>query len=518
MIGSELLVQAAISAGIEVCFANAGTTEMPIVTALDRIPGIRAVLGLFEGVCTGAADGYGRMAGKPAMTLLHLGPGFANGIANLHNARRAHTPVLNIVGDHATWHRGADAPLTMDIETLVGTVSGWQRSVGSIETIVRDIEEAIAAARKGQVASLIVPQDIQWSKGLDVSGGLTFSGFDPVDQESIESAARLMRATTPTALILGRQSLRRHGLEAAARIRAVLECDLLCETFPAYMERGAGFPLVQRIPYFPEQAIALLSKYRAVVLAGAREPVAFFGYKGKPSYFLTDDQPRVHIGTGGQDAGEALEHLADALGAPPAARGAKGIYADLDLPDLPQGDITPEKACAVLTAVQPENAVIVEEAVTTGFGYGFSPSTAAPHSYITITGGSIGQGIPCAAGAALACPGRRVINLQADGSAMYTLQGLWTQTRQGLDVTTLICNNKSYHILQVELERDGMTSLGSNTLALTSLDNPAIKWRNLSEGLGVPAVTAWDCETLAKELRRSLDRPGPFLIEMMLRT
>src|SRR5512135_166615 len=157
MNGANLLVKTAIRMGIEVCFANAGTTEMPIVVALDSTPGIKASLGLFEGVCTGAADGYGRMLDKPAMTLLHLGPGLANGIANLHNARRARSPVLNVVGEHATWHRPTDPPLAMEIEGLAKTVSGWRRTTSSPAEIALDLASAVTATRVGQVATLIVP-------------------------------------------------------------------------------------------------------------------------------------------------------------------------------------------------------------------------------------------------------------------------------------------------------------------------------------------------------------------------
>jgi acetolactate synthase-1/2/3 large subunit len=316
MNGSELLVKTAMAAGIELCFSNPGTTELPIVEAFDAVPGIRAILGLFEGVCTGAADGYGRVTGKPALTLLHLGPGLANGVANLNNARRAHTPVLNLIGEHASWHRPADSPITMDIESLAGTVSGWVRANKSVEEISQDTADGIAAALCGQVSSLIVPHDYQAMECHDETIRMPQFSFDSVDEDSIEVAARLLRSDVKSALIVGGRALRKRGLQAAARIKAVAGCDLLVETFPAYLERGAGLPALKRIPYLPEQATALLSPYQAVILADAREPVVFFGYKGMGSYFLTESQQKAHISTRSQNAEEALEHLADALDAP----------------------------------------------------------------------------------------------------------------------------------------------------------------------------------------------------------
>ena len=279
MNGAELIVKTALTAGIEICFSNSGTTEMPLVTALDSVPGIRAVLGLFEGVCSGAADGYGRMLDKPAMTLLHLGPGLSNGLANFHNANRAHTPVFNVIGEHASWHRAADAPLTMDIEALARTVSKWVHTCESPGTLSRDTANAIAAAMRGQVSTLIVPQDYQWTECDDETASLPHFSFDAVEQTSIDRAAALLRTQEKTLLFLGGKALRKSGLQAAARIKAATGCDLLSETFFTRMERGVGIPPVDRLPYFPEHAIAVLSKYPVVVLAGAKEPVAFFGTK-----------------------------------------------------------------------------------------------------------------------------------------------------------------------------------------------------------------------------------------------
>jgi acetolactate synthase I/II/III large subunit len=516
MNGAELLVRTAIGVGVEVCFANPGTTELPIVAALDRAPGIRAFLGLFEGVCTGAADGYGRMLDKPAMVLLHLGPGFANGIANLHNARRAKSPVLNVVGEHATWHRDADPPLAMDIESLARTVSGWWRTSKSALDIPSDIAGAVTATRLGQVATLIVPHDYQLAECDRHKGKELGSPFDPLEPSSIESAASRLRTFHRVALMLGGRALREPGLKAAARIRKRIGSDLLAPTLPGYMERGPGLPIVERLPYFPEQAVDMISRYEVVLFAGAPEPVTFFGYPGVRSRILSDEQERIILCTDRQNVVEALECLADALGAPSHPTVDDHLLRKPKRPEIPGGELTAEKACLTLAAMQPENSIIVDEAVTTGFFY-FSPPFALPaYSVMTVSGGSIGQGIPCATGAAIACPDRPVIDLQADGSALYTVQALWTQAREGLNVTTLICSNRSYRILQMELSRSGIAPNGPNAQALTELTKPPIDWVRIAEGFGVPGVTVSTAEDLTRELNKALTEPGPHLIEMLL--
>ena len=516
MQAAELLIRVAIEKGVEICFANAGTTELPIVMALDRTPGIRCVLGLFEGICTGAADGYGRMLDKPAMTLLHLGPGLANGIANLHNARRAKSPVLNVIGEHATWHRDADPPLAMDIESLARTVSGWWRTTKSPQDISRDFAEALGAARLGQVATLIVPHDYQLTECDGCQAEVPGVSFDPADRNLVEMAAERLRTSPKAALLLGGRALRKPGLDAAARIKRATGCDLFAPTLFGYMERGAGLPFVERIPYFPEQATAMLSKYESIVLAGATEPVTFFGYPGIQGRILNNQQERIPLCADQQDVVEVLESLADALGGPRRISPDDFVFTKPSQPALPSGELTPEKACLTLAALQPDSAIVIDESVTMGSIY-FSATTGVHlHSLLGVPGGSIGQGIPCATGAAIACPTRPVINLEADGSAMYTIQALWTQAREELNVTTLICSNQSYRILQVELARDGVTSLGPNVEALTELKKPAIDWVKIAQGFGIPGVRVNTVEDLARELGRALAEPGPHLIEMLL--
>jgi acetolactate synthase-1/2/3 large subunit len=516
MTGAETLVKTLIKSGVEVCFANAGTTEIPILSAFDSVPGIRTVLGLFEGVCTGAADGYGRVLDKPAMALLHHGPGFANGIANLHNARRAGTPLLNIIGDHASWHRIADAPLTMDIESLSGTVSGWVKTSKSADTLSKDISEALSAAMSGQISSLIVPHDFQISQCAYEEISAPDYRFDPVDNGAVEEAVRSLRECRKVAIILGGRALRRNGLMSAARIKAATGCMLFAETFPGYMERGSGLPDVARIPYFPEGAIELLSEYETVILAGVKEPVTFFGYKGIRGFILSDHQRKLSIAKSKENVLEALECLADAVSVKCESYAVKNVLSKPNRPEFPMGSLTPYAACSVLAAMQPEGAVIVDEGLTTVLPY-YSITSGLPFfSITTVTGGAIGYGMPCATGAAIACPDRPVIDFQADGSAMYTLQALWTQARESLNVTTLICSNRSYNILKMELLRAGITSPGAKACSLINFDNPPIDWVKVSSGFGVPGVSVDTAEDLAKELGKALAEPGPHLIEMVL--
>ncbi len=513
--GARSLLQTAASAGVDLCLANPGTTEMPLVAALDQVPEIRSVLGLFEGVCTGAADGYARMTRRPALTLLHLGPGFANGIANLHNARRARSPVVNLIGDHASWHLEHDAPLTSDIQSLAIPVSGWIRTAHSSKHLANDVAEAIAASvtPPGQVASLILPVDHQWGEGAGLAAVQTPPDPSGPDAEAVERAARRLRAAGRSVLLLGADALGERAQRAAARVAAAVggECQLYAETFPARWERGAGLPAPLRLPYFPEQAIEALAGADVVVLAGADEPVAFFGYEGQPSR-LAPEQSIATLCRPDQDASRALEALAIAVDAPPGT----GVLTEPSLPPPPTGPIDPAKAAMVLARCLPEDAIVVDEAATSGLAFYASSAGAPRHTLLSLTGGAIGQGLPCATGAALACPDRPVIAFQADGSGQYTVQSLWTQAREGLDVTTLLCSNRSYRILQVELARSGVAEPGPRAAALTDLTHPEIDWVSIARGYGVRARRIETAEELADALPRALAEPGPELLELIL--
>jgi acetolactate synthase-1/2/3 large subunit len=516
MNGAELLLRTAVNAGIEFCFANAGTTELPLVAAFDSVPGIHPVMALFEGVCTGGADGYGRIKEKPAMALLHLGPGFANGIANLHNARRARTPVINVIGQHTTWHIDADAPLTMDVESLAKTVSAWTITNCSAESLSGDFADAYAASMSGKIASLIVPNDHLWAEVEGVINAPPPLRYDSLDLYTIESAADRLRAGEKTALMIGGKALRGQGLLTAGRIRAITGCDLLTETFPGFVERGSGLPDIMRVPYFPEPALALLSQYETIILADVQEPVTFFGYPGIDSYLLKKDQQKLSICSGRQSIVEVLGCLEDILKTIIPVKDWRRNSPQSAKRQLPHGALTAETACQVLAALQPEGAIIVDEGITSAIPYYPLTAGAPPHSVLTIAGGSIGYGMPCAVGAALASPDRLVINLQADGSAMYTIQALWTEAREGLNVKTLICSNRGYNILRVEFQRAGIADPGPKALSLANIDQPRLDWVSISSGMGVPAKSVNTVESLVKELTRTLAEPGPSLIEMVL--
>ncbi len=513
--GAASLLETAVAAGIEVCFANPGTTEMPIVAALDRGTELRVVLGLFEGVCTGAADGWGRMTGRPAATLLHLGPGFANGIANLHNARRARTPIVNWIGDQATRHLPFDAPLTSDIVALTGNV-GWTRTVHTAGEMAEASLAAIEACLgpPGRVASLIIPADCQWEPGPEPLSVKPSAALREASGSAIEEAARALRAGRG-GILLGGTALTEAGLRAAARVAAAIGCGVWIETFPARMECGRHLPRTAALPYFPEDAVAALADVASLVLAGARDPVAFFAYPDQPSRFRPEGAALCALADpdAGIDAARALEALADELDAPAADTSTRVPPAFA----ATGGPLTPDDLCRTLAAFTPERAIVVNEATTTGLTWNAVHAwNAAPHTMFFSTGGAIGQGLPNALGAAIACPDRRVIAFQADGSGLYTLQALWSMARENVDVTVLICANRRYQILQVELARAGVAEPGPKGKALTDLTHPEIDWTALARGFGMPASRVQTDRELADALQRSFATQGPSLIEAVL--
>ena len=513
MNGAESLVRTLVASGIDTCFANPGTSEMHFVAALDAVPGIRCVLCLFEGGATGAADGYARIAEKPATTLLHLGPGLGNGIANLHNARRARSPVVNIVGEHATHHLQHDAPLTSDIEGLARPVSHWVRTSRSARTVAADAAEAVAVARTppGRVATLILPADTAWDEAEGPAAPLPLLAAPRVLDETVARAASALRAGEAT-LLIGGAALRAKGLELAGRIAAATGARLLAPGSNARVERGAGRVAVERVPYPVDIALTRLAESRRFVLLGATSPVAFFAYPGKPSRLTPEGAEIVALARPEDDIIDALERLVDAVG----ARNARPLVEKRAEPVLPKGALTPESIGAVLGALIPEGAIICDESVTTGRGFFRPTAGAAPHDWMQLTGGAIGEGIPLATGAAVAAPGRKVINLQADGSGMYTLQCLWTQARERLDVVTLVWANRSYAILKGELANVGAKNVGRTALDMLSLDDPALDWVSLARGMGIEGARVETAEALANLLRAAIGRRGPFLIEVAL--
>jgi len=511
MNGAHALLRTLVANGVDTCFTNPGTSEMHFVAALDDVPEMRPVLALFEGVATGAADGYGRMAGRPAATLLHLGPGLGNGLANLHNARRARTPIVNIVGDHATYHQVLDAPLASDIVGVARNVSRWVRESQGPETVGTDATEAINEARRGGVATLILPADASWSEGAEPGPEATAHVAFPAFADEVELAAKALRSGEPTALLLGGKALRERGLLAAARIEQATGAKLLCETFPARLERGAGLPAVERVGYLAEFAVAQMQGLRHLVLVDAKEPVSFFAYPNLPSELAPEGCEIRDLVADGVLAGPALEARAAALGAPAGG----GVRQPTARPERPSGPLNPETIAQAVGALLPEGAIVSDEANTAGLFLSGATAGAPRHDWLTLTGGAIGQGMPAATGAAVACPDRKVLNLQADGSAMYTLQSLWTQARENLDVTTVIFDNRSYAILSLELSRVGARTDG-NAADLFDLSRPPLDFVSLARGMGVDAARAETADDLVQALERALGEPGPHLIDAIL--
>jgi len=512
--GAQALMRTLVGAGVDVCFANPGTSEMHFVAALDDVPEMRGVLCLFEGVVTGAADGYGRMAGRPAATLLHLGPGLGNGIANLHNARRARTPVVNVIGDHALGHRRYDAPLQSDIESLARPVSAWYRSSADVASLSADAAQAVAAAcgAPSGVATLVVPADLSWSEGAEVASARSPAAPAAVAADTVEAVAKQLSTGEETVILLGGTAMRERGLLAGGRVAVASGARLLAETFPAVLERGAGVPAIERLAYLGEMVEDQLRGVRHIVLVDTGAPVAFFAYPGRPGS-LVPDGCTVHVlAAAGDDAPGALESLADELGAPTGSAPVQ----DASRPDRPTGALTAVSAAAAIGALLPEGAVVSDEANTSGFFLPAATAGAPRHDWMSLTGGAIGQGMPLATGAAVACPGRRVLSLEADGSAMYTLQSLWTQARESLDVTTVVFSNGSYAILELELMRVGAEASGPLARGMLDLENPSLDFVALARGMGVPATRATTAEEFADQLEASLATPGPSLVEAMI--
>ena len=513
MNGAQALIRTLVGAGVDVCFANPGTSEMHFVAALDDVPEMRGVLTLFEGVATGAADGYARMAGRPAATLLHLGPGMGNGLANLHNARRGRTPVVNVVGDHARSHKRLDAPLESDIDAVAGSFSTWVRRSLSPSDVGADAADAVAAALRppGGIATLVLPADVSWEDGAAVAPPVPVHPAPHPSQAAVEEAAAALGSGEPTVLFLGGDAVREAGQLLAARIVAASGARLVVETFPARMPRGAGLPDLPKLPYPPEMAIAALAGTKHLVLVGAPAPVHFFGYPGVPGTPVPEDC-RVHVlSAPGEDGVAGLEALADLLG-----DGVEVPLLEASRPELPTGELTARTLSAVVAALLPEDAVLVDEAITSGVGLAELTSGAPRHDWLSLTGGAIGGGLPMAAGAAIACPGRPVIGIEADGSAMYTISALWTYAREQLDITTVVCDNGSYAILEHELSRVGAAGDGKRAAQLLDLGGPDLDFVALATGMGVPATRATTAEELADQLGRALAEPGPHLIAAVL--
>jgi acetolactate synthase I/II/III large subunit len=512
MNGAESLVETLVAGGMEVCFANPGTSEMHLVAALDRQKQIRCVLGLFEGVVTAAADGYARMVGKPACTLLHLGPGLANGLANLHNARRAHVAIINLVGQHAISHLAKDTPLNSDIEAIASPYANWFRTSQSVSEVGRDAAEALVASctPPGQIATLIVPASVAWEVGGKIAAIPRLPTAPLPAPENIDRAAMMLRSGRRTAILLSGTALYGRGLDAAGRIAVATNAKLLVPyPFPR-LERGAGRPAVDRVPYVPQQAIELLKEFRQLIQVGSAAPLAYFASPGRDSV-LTAPNCEIHTLTKPEEDGAgALEALLSNWNLSPS----QVLVEKVSRPSLPSGEITPEGVAAAIAALLPENAIVVDESMTSGRGIMSAARGAPPHDWLANTGGSIGIALPLAVGAAVACNTRPVLCLSADGSGMYTLQALWTMAREGLNITTVIFANRAYSVLNREFSNLGIGEPGAKASSLFDIGRPDLDWVSLAKGMGVPAERVISLDEFSRILRTSFDSSGPKLIEV----
>ncbi len=512
--GAESIVATLVESGVEVCLANPGTSEMHFVSALDRIPGMHSVLCLFEGVATGAADGYARMTGKPGCTLLHLGPGFANGMANLHNARRAQSPVINIVGDHATYHERFDAPLNSNVKGFAEAISHWVHRSRSARTVAADAARAVRAARQapGRIATLILPADTAWTPAERPAPELPFAGPSSVSPQAVDAAARALASGKKTALLMRGAVLFGEGLEMAGKIAAKTGAALFCDTFAPRIRFGRGCPKVEPLPYRGQAILERLAGYEQLILVGAQPSVSFFAYPDQEDWLTPPECGLLTLSHPHEDGNTALAALAEALKATAAT--LAGSNETVELP--PNGPLTAAGVMRIVTASLPENAIVADEGITSTLPYAALLGDAAPHDYLTVTGGSIGNILPLGTGAAIAAPGRKVVCLEGDGSAMYTLQALWTQAREQLDVVTVLFANRSYAVLNQELRLVQAESQGERALALLDLHNPSLDWVRLAEGMGVNALRVETTQAFREAFSAAIREPGPHLIEVVV--
>ncbi|MFT7287115.1 MAG: acetolactate synthase-1/2/3 large subunit [Halieaceae bacterium] len=514
MNGADALLQTLVESGVEICFANPGTSEMQLVSAIGHTDDIRPVLCLFEGVVSGAADGYARMADKPAATLLHLGSGFSNSLANMHNARRAGSPIVNIVGDHASYHLQFDAPLTSNLPGIARWGSHWTEIADSPENLSAAGARAVQASMKGngQIATVIAPADHAWSEASAAAPALPRPEPLLVGEQRIARGAAGIRGDGNICLFLGGHALREDNLRTLGAIAEAHKITLMCSTFPTRLQRGAGRVAVQRLPYFAEQATEALAVFDRVILLGAPAPVSFFAYPEKESWLIPEDAELITLAESSEDADSTVAALARAL----QVESSPTVLTQRIEHPIDDEALNPVTIGQIIGNHLPENAIVSDEGATCGFGAYLFTENAAAHDWLALTGGAIGQGLPVALGAALACPDRKVVALQADGSAMYTIQALWSMARENADVTVVLLNNSSYAILKLELARVGAGDPTEKTLSMLDLSNPDMSYVSIAQGLGVPATRATTSAEFAAQFTEAMGKPGPCLIEAIV--
>lgn len=514
MSGAKTVIQTLTDNGVDICFTNPGTSEMHFVAALDEVEGMRCVLCLFEGVASGAADGYARMAQKPASTLLHLGPGFSNASANIHNAKRGNVPMVNIVGEHASYHRKYDAPLSSDIEGLAAPVSHHTVRVDGHDPLAENTAEAVAIARLGKIANVILPADISWQESkIGTAAAPELPAAKPIDTQVMRDAVTALNSGEPCLVLLGGIPIKTEHTHCLSRIAKSTGASVNVETFTSRLARGVGRSSIERFPYLAEWAIEVIKDIKHLILLGTNPPVSFFAYPNVASELAPEGCNIIRLASIEQDVGGALEQLANFV--------ADGVEADINKlvrPGMPSGELNAESIGNSIAALMPEDTIVVDEGITGGL-FAFPATEKAPaHDWLCLTGGAIGWGLPAATGAACACPDRKVLCLEGDGSAMYTIQSLWTMARENLDITTVIFNNQQYAILQMEFARTGANNgvPGPKAGKMLEIGSPAMNFADLARGMGVKAIRVTTAEEFGMALREAMEQSGPFLIDAVI--
>lgn len=512
--GAQHILTGLSDAGIELIFTNPGTTEIYFVDALGKVPIPRPVLTLTEAVAAGAADGAARIGGQPTALLLHLGPGLANAIAYLHNAKRAHSPIVVVVGDHSQGVANQDPPLASDIDSLAHTFSK------AVIHVTQHEHPRHSAARAGYIAvdatpgivTLIVPSDLSWSETNDIPR-LQRPPRTPLNtpESTLERASAALIEPDGTAVIVGGDLLRTEGQETLERLTRCQNLTVWANTFPARMDRGYGRPRVRRLPYLPEMAIAALENTRRVVIAGGANPVPFFGYPHLPDRLVTEE---CEIITLTSDPSAAPSSIAALMPNAEELTLLGSTHIEPATKDDDNAALNPANFASVVAELLPADTIVVDESNTLGLNLEEATANAAAHTWLpALTGGAIGHGLGMAIGAALAAPERRVLALIADGSSLYTPQALWTHASETLNITTVILSNRSYGILNFELHRLGSEAETEGAKRLLSLSPPSIDHIRLATGFGVPAARASTVGELIDALTSAWLSRGPSLIE-----
>jgi acetolactate synthase-1/2/3 large subunit len=384
----------------------------------------------------------------------------------------------------------------------------------SAASVAEDAARAVQAAMAppGQIATLILPADTAWNPGGTAAEPLPIETRGRVSDQAVDAVVAALRSGEPCTFLLNGQGVSERSLQLLSRIVQKTKARFYGDTFISRIQRGAGRVDLERLPYFAEQAEEVLAGTRHLILVGTKAPVSFFAYPGRASELTPEGASALTLAAPDQNAEEALEAVVEAIG----AGGLSPQLTELNRPSLADGALEPGSIARSLAALMPEDAILVNEAATSGFAIPPLTAASAPHDWLDLTGGSIGIGLPLAVGAAVACPDRRVIGLQADGSAMYTPQALWTMARESLDVTVIIFANRKYAILQVEFMRVGAHNPGPKAMSMLDLSNPDLSWVDLARGMGVPGRQVTDTGSFNDALAESLATPGPYVIEAVI--